>query len=186
MSFIPSNLYFTLHPQSTIVSPIHVTQAGTFSSISTFRTVISCRCMLEEEIECRLVIAQNEKRYLQKVFLNKESRNPKICLLQQSDFHKHVCWSWFQSFECYCGAQYFLAFCLHFSGSVWFYFVCSERRNFCLLFVRIFCLRCARTFSFVVCEDFFFFFFWVCAMTFCLQCADLFCLQCAGFILFLE
>ena len=34
--------------------------------------------MLEEEIKCRLLIAQNEKRYLSKVFLNKESQNPKM------------------------------------------------------------------------------------------------------------
>ena len=32
-SFTPSNLYFTLHPQSTIVSSIHVTLAPSFRAV---------------------------------------------------------------------------------------------------------------------------------------------------------
>ena len=110
MSFIPSNLYFRLHQQSTIVSPIHVTLAGRFSSSGTYETVVSCRCMLEEETVCRLVIAENEKRDVSKVVLNKDSRNRKIFLLQQSDFHKHVCWSRLQSSPCSCARGTFYTF----------------------------------------------------------------------------
>ena len=174
MSFIPSNLYFRLHQQSTIVSPIHVTLAGRFSSIGTCQTVVSCRCMLEEETVCRLVIAQNEKRYVSKVFLNKDSRNPKMFLLQQGDFHKHVRWSRLQSSPCSCARGFFIPFCLHHG----FFWECEVL--LCLqffkntLFAKIFCLQCVSIF------------FLVCAMTFSLQCGNLFCLQCARFILFSE
>ena len=120
--------------------------------------------MLEEEIECRRVIAQNEKRYLSKVFVNKGSRNPKTLL----SFHEPV-----PVLPMFLRSQYFLAFCLQHE----FFWEC----------VVLLCLKCARKFLFAVCKDTSFAecedilfqcsvrgIFLLCAMKFYIQCGDLF------------
>ena len=85
--------------------------------------------MLEAEIKCRLVIALNENRYLSKVIQRYVCSNT-------FDFHKHVCWSRFQSFACSCAR----------STECVVLYVCSLRRNFCLQFARILCFQCANIF----------------------------------------